>query len=351
MTTKIEMENYMKKIIDKVDVFFPESNKLIKIDKKDFNILNIYNYRNINKRNYTISQLKTMTKYYHLTSCGSKKELVEKIYFHLHNSFYAVKIQKIFRGFLQRKFNQLFGPAYKISNRHLCTNTTDFITMEDIVNIPYGHFFSFKDIDNFIYGFELPSIYKLMFDSKCIGKKTNPYNRNPIPTNVEYDLMRLLYISKILKIKITTKIESNLGDLSKEKLLEMRALTLFQTISSFGILCFPEWFLTLSREQLIFFIHNLYEVWFNRSGLNNETKQKICFPYGNPFNHINMHVIYTSNDILFTKKIILDILEKFVYFGITNEFKALGCYYVIGSLTMVNHEVALSFPWLYESFN
>jgi hypothetical protein len=125
--TKLEMDNYMKQLIGKCNVLFPESNKLLKIDKKDFNILNIYNYSDINKRNYTISQLKQMTKHYNLTSCGNKKVLVEKIYFHLHNSFFAVKIQKIFRGFLQRSFNKLFGPALSLKSRHLCTNTTDFI--------------------------------------------------------------------------------------------------------------------------------------------------------------------------------------------------------------------------------
>lgn len=348
---KIEMENYMKTLIVKNNVFFPDSSKLLKIDKNEFDILNIHNYVNINKRNYTISQLKLMTKYYNLTSCGSKKLLVEKIYFHLHNSFFAVKIQKMFRGFLQRKFNQLFGPALKTRNRALCTNTTDFITMEDVVSIPYARFYSFKDIDNFIYGFELPSIYKLMFDSKCLGKKTNPYNRNQIPNNVEYDLMRIVHISKILKIPVSTKIELYLGELSKEKLFEMRTLKLFQTISSFGIISFPEWFLSLSREKLIYFIHNLYDVWFNRSELTRETKQKICFPSGNPFNCVNMQHIYTSSNLFYAKKNVLDILEKMVYNGIDNEHKTLGCYYLIGSLTLVNNEAALSFPWLFESFN
>jgi hypothetical protein len=58
----------------------------------------------------------------------------------------------MFRGVLQRKFNKLFGPA--LFNRKLCINQTDFVTMDDLFPLPYTRFFSFKDKDDFIYGFD-----------------------------------------------------------------------------------------------------------------------------------------------------------------------------------------------------
>ena len=53
----------------------------------------------------------------------------------------------------------MHGPAY--INRSLCTNQTDFFTMNDLKNIPINQFFSFKDQDGFIYGFNIISLYKI----------------------------------------------------------------------------------------------------------------------------------------------------------------------------------------------
>ena len=347
---KTEIKHYISQIMERCNVLFHESNKLLKISKNQFTILNTQNYHDMNKINYTISQLIAMTKYYNLTSCGTKQELVKKIYFHLHFTFFVTKIQKLFRGFLQRKFNKLFGPALPLKNRKLCINNTDFITLEELESIPYGRFFSFKEMD-FIYGFDFVSLYQLLFDPKCASKKKNPYNRNPISPEVENNIIRVLHISKILKIPVSTRMEKYLGDLSNEKMLEMRVLNLFQTISSFGVICSSEWFLSLTRNKLIYFIHELYDVWMNRADLTQEVKKRICYPSGNPFKHINMHFIHTTNNDLFAKKMVMDILEKFVYLGIDAEYQTLGSYYVIGSLALVNDATASSFPWLYDSFN
>ena len=50
------------------------------------------------------------------------------------------------------------------------------------------------------------------------------------------------------------------------------------------------------------------------------------------------------------KKVILDVLEKFINSGINNDNKSLGAYYVLGALTLVNSEAATSLPWLFQSF-
>lgn len=63
--------------------------------------------------------------------------------------------------------------------RSLCVNDTDFFTLEPLTEIDKHQFISFKDKDNFIYGFDICSLYKLLTDSN--GPVTNPYNRNKIP--------------------------------------------------------------------------------------------------------------------------------------------------------------------------
>ena len=76
---------------------------------------------------------------------GTKNDLIDRIYCHFHFSSFIVKIQKIFRGKLQRSFwKDMRGPAYL--NRSLCVNETDFLSMEEIKDIPINQFFSYNFI-------------------------------------------------------------------------------------------------------------------------------------------------------------------------------------------------------------
>jgi hypothetical protein len=51
------------------------------------------------------------------------------------------------------------------------------------------------------------------------------------------------------------------------------------------------------------------------------------------------------------KKSVLTILERFVNSGIDQDSKALGSYYVLGALTLVNESAADALPWLFQSFS
>ena len=59
-------------------------------------------------------------------------------------SYYSIIIKKLFKGYLVRKLNKLKGPA--LMNRK-CTNETDFLMFENIKEIPYEQFYSYKDLD------------------------------------------------------------------------------------------------------------------------------------------------------------------------------------------------------------
>ena len=48
---------------------------------------------------------------------------------------------------------------------------------------------------------------------------------------------------------------------------------------------------------------------------------------------------------------LLNNIKQFVNKGIDRDSKSLGCYYVLGCLTLVNIDAATSLPWLFESFN
>jgi len=153
-----------------------------------------------------------------------------------------------------------------------------------------------------------------------------------------------------LKIKIVTQITDVNKDITDTKSVELRALTLFQNINALGNYSDAKWFLDLNKIQLMKLVREIIDIWNYRAHLTVETKRHICPPYGNPFCNLPPPVILNSIENLDElRKIILIVLEKLVNTGINNDNKCLGAYYVLGSLTLVNNDVALALPWLYQA--
>jgi hypothetical protein len=343
-----DINEYINSISIKCENEIKEIKKLEKIDEKVVSIPTIHNYTDIVKYHYTIFQLKSFVKHYGLRISGNKKELITRIYVFLNLSSYIVKIQKVFRRCLVRKIINSYGPGLK--NRKICTNETDFVTMEPLIEIPYNQFFSFTDVDGIIYGFEITSFYNLI--CKNLNNRNeikNPYNRKPIPQIAYTNVKSIIKLSHILKIDIELNIEPTIN-LSDAKTIELRALSLFQNINSLGNYSDSAWFLSLNRIQLIKFVRELSDIWNYRLQITDETKRNICPPHGDPFRNINMSNIYSEPEINIAKKVILELLEKFVNTGVDTDSKSLGAYYVLGALTIVNNSAATSIPWLFQSF-
>jgi hypothetical protein len=342
------MYNYNKAISS-----IKKSKHQIKIESENMTIPTIYTYNEIPNYNYNLQQLKTIAKNYKLKISGNKKELTSRIYEFLHLSFYIIKIQKIARGFLHRKFISLYGPAFK--NRKLCTNETDFVTMDELKELPYYNFFSYMDADNFIYGFDIVSLYNLISKdkNKLINDKIqNPYNRNIIPDKILRNISRIIKFNKMFRRPLNLDINNDEiieNIISKQKMIELRALSLFQNIDSLGNYSNPQWFLSLDRNLIVKFIRELADIWNFRTQLSAEIKQNICPPNGDPFRNLSITYLFTEVDMNNVKRAVLEVLEKLVNTGINNDMKTLGDYYILGALTLVNETAASALPWLYQS--
>jgi hypothetical protein len=344
----IENNNYLNDLYDLIytNVKLKSWSKIGKVCNKDMCIPKFCDYNMLIQYNYNIQQLKSIVSHYKLKISGNKSQLVTRIYSFLYLSNYSIKIQKIIKGFLQRKYNKLQGPGFK--NKNVCTNTTDFFTMDNLTDLPNCQFFSFKDADGFIYGFDLLSIYNLIY--KCDGQIKNPYNRLPISCENIGRLTSLLRLSRILKIRVCIEINDINEEISIKKSIELRALTLFQNIDALGNYSNAQWFLNLSRSQLIKMIRELIDIWAYRAPLSIETKRLICPPLGNPFGRfLNFSQLQTIENLDDIRKYNLEILEKFVNSGIDRDNKCLGAYYVLGALTLVSEDAATSLPWLYQA--
>ena len=341
------IEEYLNNIISKCERQMPIIKKTYKVSDDKIKIPTIKTYNELIYYNYNLTQLKNFSKHYKLKTTGNKEQLIGRIYSYLYFSCYIIKIQKIFRKSLVIKYKKLHGPA--CLNRKKCTNTDDFVSMESIEEINFHQFISYKDIDNFIYGFDITSLHNLFLRSP--DEIRNPYNRNKIPEFVFKNISSIIRLGKILNININLKFEDDTKNLPNEKLIELRAFALFQNIDALGNYSNANWFLSLNRNKLIRFIRELIYFWNDRLQLSNETKRNISPPYGNPFRNLNFNYIILEENLWNVKKVIIEVLEKLVNIGTDKDSKALGAYYVLGALTLVNSDAAISLPWLFQSVN
>lgn len=299
---------------------------------------------------YTIMQLKQLSKQYNLKISGTKIQLIHRIYKHLYLGYHATQIQTAVRRFLVRKYNKLHGPAHL--KRSQCINHTDFISMEPVNEINYHQFISYTDDDGFTYGFDIASIYNVQKHHNKTQEIQNPYNRSLIPREIVKNIKRIIRIGKALKLSINLSFNNTIEMelLSEEKKLELRTLKLFQTIDSLGNYTKMNWFLELPIDHLIVYVNLLRDIWDTRSRLQQSVKRKICPCRKGPFKYCDMPYLIQETNIWNVRRMILDVMERFINHGVDNDHKILGAHYVLGALTMVSSEAAFALPWLYTAF-
>lgn len=319
----------------------------IKISDNDFTVPKLFEYSNLLTINYNIQQLKKISRNYKIRTCGNKDELKKRIYNYMYYSYFSIYIQKFVRKSFIKNYIALHGPGFY--NRGKCTNDCDFATLDELKDIPYSQFFSFKDEDNFIYAFDILSIYNLYIKNKT--QLLNPFSRKLIKKEVFNNMITFIKYSKMLNININIEYD-DVEKINDSKNLEMKILTLFQYMDSLGNYTDMQWFTSLNKYQLVKFLRELADLWHYRANLTQEVKKEICPPFGNPFRTINININsihnYSYNII---KKNIVTIIEEFITKGINNSSKSLGCYYILSCLTLVNDSAAEALPWLYESVN
>jgi hypothetical protein len=336
----------------------------IKIVDEDFNVPNYKDYNNLLTTNYSVSQLKLIAKYYKLKTTGNKEYLKKRLYNYLYFSHNIINIQKIVRCNLTKKYIKLHGPGFH--NKTLCSNDVDFCTLDNLNNIPYNQFISFKDDNEHIYGFDVLSLYNLFMkvtknnktrmtnelnSSNNLLNVQNPFTNIYFSYNVLKQLLEYIRLSNLLKIHIDLNYD-DLAHLSINKQAEMKILTLFQRIDSLGNYTNIKWFLELDKYGLIRFIRELVDIWNYRANLSQETRREIVPPRGNPFydEHLNVNNLPQYN---FTqiRKYSIAIIDLMINKGINENSCLLGSYYVLCALTMVSSDAANTLPWLYEAVN
>lgn len=300
--------------------------------------------------NYTHHQLTYFSRQYKTKISGTKKELTMRLFAHLYFASFVTKIQKHARGYLIRLFNKkLHGPA--CFKRSLCVNDSDFMTMDEIGTIPPMRFFSYEDVDGFVYGFDMISFHNLIDKSSTTNPLRNPYNRNEIPDDALKQFDKLIRMNKVLKLEISLDLEQ--APSSEEETLSFRVLELFQDINALGNYSDARWFNDLDKPKLIRLVRELFDIWHYRLHISHQTKCSICPPHGSPFSNFSalMFSLREEPSVPKIKNSVLSILNRLVNTGIDRDSRCLGAYYVLGAMTLVNESAAQALPWLYQSMS
>ena len=349
----------------------PESPKQM-VEEEPVNNIIIFKpgeHEKMKQTKYSLADLRTLCAHYCIKKSGTKPELTQRIYTFLNQSYYIVRIQRIFRSFISRKYRALCGPGYL--NTSNCVNDSDFYTFDKLSKIRPLELFTYRDSDNKIYGFHIASIFHLIISA--YPNITNPYNRNVIPAGVIKNVYEKLIYGSLLGFRVSVKLDDDgndatsdndddggnttagdgsVGGLSREKQEEQFILGLFQHINSLGNYSASEWFTVLQRTELIRFIRNVHDIWFYRANLSQEMKERICPPNGNPFvlhnAHVNLNVLTLLTDAEI-RTICVSIIERMVRRGVSHDDQSLGAFYVLATLTIVNEDARNAMPWLYAA--
>ena len=341
---KISRKTIAEIYYEDISIYKKRSRKKINMD--DFIIPRYRDFMKIVELNYNVKQLKEMCKEYKLKISGCKNELKYRVFNYLKFSYYAQKIQTFMRGNFVRILNKLKGPAYKDRN---CINDTDFLMFEKVKSIPNNQFYSYKDNDGFIYGFNICSIYNLLYVENIDKKALNPYNRNIIQPQIYDDVKHIVKLSNLLGLNTNIKVKNDFDLLSFKKKVELKCVNIFQKIDELGNNSHYKWFYDLSKPRMLKFMNELIDIWNYRLNLTNELKRNICSPTGKPFEGLNIPYLF-SKDMDTIKNSLLNVLDKLITKGIDRQLKSLGAYYILGALTLVSIDAAATMPWLYETF-
>ena len=330
---------------------------------------------------------------YDFALLGNKDKILERIRNHFDQHRFATRIQKRVRGHFVRLSVKLRGPALR--DRSMCVNNSDGCTLEPLQEIPFQNFFSYRDVDGFVYGFEVDSLIHMISSScTCIGplRCINPFNRarmDSILPQIKI-LIRLtcmsqgmsyphfVVLSKPLYVprhRLPTRPSSSsssasaaatesAANLPNEYNMEImihrmrdmrlrsfpdRAAALFMEIDQLGHYTQSTWFTSLDNTQMTRYLRYLQDFWMYRAHLSPEIKLRIC-PLWDPFISLlrgSVNIYDLSSDHIRT--ICLGVMEDMIFTGVDTESRILGSFQVLTCLTLVSVPARHSMMYLYES--
>ena len=394
--------NTIKLDENRVDIVEKNSKTKEKSKRKKLEAFTYTDYvtGNIVMKSYTIPVLKQVCKHHKLHISGKKGLLIDRITTFFERIKNAVIVQKYTRRQFVKKIikkNREFN-----DQRNMCTNITDFSTMEPLNEISKEYFYCYTDIDNFVYGFDITSLIEMLRKSRKIF---NPYTRNPITSRHKNEIINLYNLSLLVYREmreinepyirhIQNNARSNLhryrnlinrianeftNDTEVSSYLNYRPIanietvptiyheqyqeivsmrlrpiderinSLFVEIDQLGNYTDQSWFTDLSHLQYAQLYRCFYDLWNFRGQISYQVKNDIC-PVHGPFDGIFPNSIrHMDLSTTSLKTVCLIVFENLVYSGINIEIRKICTLIALTGLTVISPPARTVMPWLYES--
>lgn len=247
--------------------------------------------------------------------------------------------QKIWRKLIISKRNgkikSLRGEGF--NNLELCNNENDFYTYDNLKELDMNYFFSYKDVNGFIWFFDIRSFNQLIKSEEI---PLNPYTRETIPQNV---IDRSIILTNYLKSGNFEEISILTEELQRRDGIKQKTIDLFSKIEYYGYECHFDWFLRLNRDRLIKLYKNLEDIWNYRLQINDHTKSRLSPPDGRMFT-VRIHEL-PSYSLISLQELIINEVSKFDN-ALTAGDKKLGFMYFIIGLGSVSVRCWNSHSWL-----
>ena len=248
---------------------------------------------------------------------------------------------KLYNGF---RIYRRRGPAYFV--RSICINDSDFFSTDSMPDISGVMFYSYKDEDNHVYGFDIRSIHTLLYRARVSGNEAlNPFNRSVFPRFVTSQVNTL--VRQLTGWKLSTE-WAPLTPPTPEQQIRMKIVDVFSKIDDLNYYSSPDWFITLNEHGHRLFYSQLFDIWTHRANLSNLQKNTIVPGYqGRLFRTPRWALVDMNHYGL--QRMNLGVIRMMITSAEDRNDRILGAMYVVSALTLVCDGARLAYPWLYES--
>ena len=292
-----------------------------------------------------------------------------------------VKLQRWVRNSLFAFSKRLHG-----AHRTRVVNDSDFVSLDDIKDIPDKDFIALEDAQGFVYGFNLDSIVDLIlksdenflesFKKQSVGfyyrqyvrtlynhynkiKINNPYTRDLLPCDFKLRVFQLhaRNIFKDMKNNLSIQLnasgkgtstgtgtDTGTGASDLRQQVRNKCFAIFQKIDMFGYMTDIAWLMDENVKNLKLFYKRLAFQWNLAFGLNNTARYRISRTH-NLFSHLQDIMLSRADKYVLLDKI-LDTLTVLVSNGETEGDRNTGCILILYALAAINPRCIEANPWL-----
>ncbi len=309
-------------------------------------LIPIHHRSRIRYQTIKLKDLKKTLDYYRQNTDGKKKDLFNRLLSHFDSLLpftgylkQIFQIQQWYRTQLNLKITSIRKDFNYPTDK--CVNDNDVLTLVDLDTIPSEYLITYKDIDGFIYGFDLRSLDKLFNHSSG-----NPYTSKPLPNTCLLQMKNLISYLKIQGLSFQLDDEDDQIELKKYS-IKRRVVKVFQDMDKLDQYTNPSWFLDLGINSLNKFYREAEDIWNYRLNLSNEIKNKIVPPNGKVFKIEPKNALkdYPTRDKM--RSLCLDIIETLIYSAPERSDRVNGCIYILLALVIVNQDAANAMPSYY----